>query len=429
MLLKLRVTMTDHSGVESPSHNGFTVAGLLGSGGLRAVYQPIVDLETGRVAGYEALARGPVGSRLEAPSDLFAAARVEGLEGELDRACREVALDGAVAAGMSSAGLLFLNAEPGGLDESGALGRLGEGGSERVSVVVELTERALATRPAEVLAAVRWLRERGCRVALDDVGVDPRSLALMPFVAPDVVKLDIALIQDRLDPIATARVLSAVGAEAERSGAALVAEGIETQEHLERARAVGASMGQGWLFGRPGEIERAVSPAGRLRLPRRYPAVAALGTPFGRIADARAMRVGDEKLLQAMSHQLEGEALVQRGEAVVLANFQDARYFTGATRRRYERLSESAALVGATGAGISTRPGGAVRGASLDSEDPLRSEWDVVVVTPHFAAAFVARELQGERSGRRVFEYFATHDRALAIEAARPLLRRIVRTH
>ena len=411
--------MTDQTRMELHTpRTRSTIAGLLDDG-LRAVYQPIVDLATRRVVGYEALARGPAGSSLEAPADLFATARAEGLEEDLDRACRETALDGALTAGMSPADLLFLNAEPAGLDETGVLARL-DSGSDHVSVVVELTERALSTRPAEVLAAVRWLRERGCRIALDDVGVDRRSLALMPFVAPDVVKLDIALIQDRLDP---------VGAETERSGAAILAEGIETEEHLRRALAMGASLGQGWLFGYPGEIEpRVPSSSSQFELPRRTPSPAALGTPFERIADAREMRTGDEKLLQAMSQQLEDEALVQRGEAVVLTNFQDARFFTEATRRRYERLSESAALVGATGAGLPTWPGGAVRGASLDPDDPLRPEWDVVVVTPHFSAAFVAREIEDDDPDRRLFEYFATHDRELAIEAARPLLRRIVRS-
>ena len=119
-------------------------------------------------------------------------------------------------------------------------------------MVVELTERALTDRPAEVLAAVAWLRERGCGIALDDVGVDERSLALMPFLAPDVIKLDMSLIQARGATPVAARVLNAVAAEAERSGAVLLAEGIETEEHLARARAVGATLGQGWLFGRPG---------------------------------------------------------------------------------------------------------------------------------------------------------------------------------
>ena len=224
---------------------------VLASGGLRAVYQPIVDLDTQLPVAYEALARGPQGSPLESPAALFGQAAAGGLVAELDRAARCAAVAGALAAGLRPPHTLFLNVEPsavGGPDP--LLGR--EAGELRV--VVELTERALAERPAEVLAAVRWLRERGCGIALDDVGVDERSLALMPFLAPDVIKLDMSLIQERRPSPTTARVLNAVAAEAERSGATLLAEGIETEAHLARARAVGATLGQGWYFGRPGEL-------------------------------------------------------------------------------------------------------------------------------------------------------------------------------
>jgi EAL domain-containing protein (putative c-di-GMP-specific phosphodiesterase class I) len=184
--------------------------------GLRAVYQPIVDLATEAVVGYEALARGPVGSPLEMPIDLFAAARAEGRQGELDRACRKVAIEGAIAGGLGAEDLLFINVEPDGLDAGGVLDRLADHHLESVQVVVEFTERTLTARPAEVLAAVRWLRERNCRIALDDVGVDRRSLALMPFLVPDVIKLDLSITQEAQDPLVAARVLNAVGAEVER---------------------------------------------------------------------------------------------------------------------------------------------------------------------------------------------------------------------
>jgi EAL domain-containing protein (putative c-di-GMP-specific phosphodiesterase class I) len=135
-----------------------SAAAVVRSGGIRAVYQPIVDLETGRAIGYEALARGPVGTRLEMPGPLFAAARAEGILGAFDRACREQALAEALRQGMRDDDLLFLNVEPEGLESEGVLDRLGEDRLGRVSVVVELTERALTARPSEVLAAVRWLR-------------------------------------------------------------------------------------------------------------------------------------------------------------------------------------------------------------------------------------------------------------------------------
>ena len=123
-------------------------------------------------------------------------------------------------------------------------------------MVVELTERALTDRPAEVLAAVAALREHGCGIALDDVGVDKRSLALMPFVAPDVIKLDMSLIQQRGTSPSAARVLNAVAAEAERSGARLLAGG-------DRDRGAPRTGARGRRDARPGLALRPPRPAAR----------------------------------------------------------------------------------------------------------------------------------------------------------------------
>lgn len=414
-----------------------SASAVLRSGGIRAVYQPIVDLESGRPIGYEALTRGPAGSRLEMPEPLFDAARDEGILGSFDSACREHALAEALRQGLGGDDLLFLNVEPDGVEHEAVLDRMGEDGLGQISVVVELTERALASRPSEVLAAVRWLRERGCRIALDDIGVDPRSLGLMPFVAPDVIKLDLSLTQDLVPEALGARVINAVRAESERSGAVILAEGIETEAHRRRALAMGAQLGQGWLFGRPGplELERDDAPGARgggrtaPALPRHDPEGNDGRTPFERIVEPGSTLVGDKHLLLTLSRQLEQEAFALQGEAVVLSTFQDARFFTEGTRRRYERIAANASLVGALAVDLSPHPGAGVRGAGLSPEDPLRGEWDVVVVGPHFAGAFVARDLGDDvADGDRRFEYFMTYERERVTTAARALMRHLIPT-
>ncbi|MGE0066380.1 MAG: EAL domain-containing protein [Solirubrobacterales bacterium] len=400
---------------------------LVGNGELCAAYQPIVELESGRVVGYEALARGPSGSALESPRALFAAAAADSVTEPFDRACREVAVQGALEAELGRSELLFVNVEPTALSAGGVLDRLSDGELERLSVVVELTERDLAARPGDVLAAVHWLRRRNCRVALDDVGVDPRSLALMPFLSPDVIKLDVQLTKNRMPEPDAARLLNAVSAEAERSGAVLLAEGIENEQDKRRAIALGATLGQGWLFGRPGPLERAADVELAPPLSPRHPAEAPTQTPLELIAASRELRRGDKRLLLALSRQLEREALALHGEAVVISTFQDASFFTPGTRLLYERLGKSAALVGALGVGLAAEPGSGVRGASLSTEDRLCGEWDVLVVGPHFASAFVARDLGDACADlNRRFDYFVTHDRELVLAAARSLLPRIL---
>ena len=88
------------------------LAQLLRRGGVRSLYQPIVDLDTGHPVAYEALARGPQGSPLESPGALFGAAHELGIVAELDRACRSAAIEGALAARLPPPQALFVNVEP-----------------------------------------------------------------------------------------------------------------------------------------------------------------------------------------------------------------------------------------------------------------------------------------------------------------------------
>jgi EAL domain-containing protein (putative c-di-GMP-specific phosphodiesterase class I) len=141
---------------------------------------------------------------------------------------------------------VFVNVEPEVLDSAplSALLTIADAAPEELRVVLEITERALAVRPAELLRTVERVRDLGWGVALDDVGADSASLALMALLRPGVLKLDLSLIQDRPSP-AVAEIMHAVNAYAERSGALVLAEGIETDRHLAAARALGATSGRG----------------------------------------------------------------------------------------------------------------------------------------------------------------------------------------
>jgi DICT domain-containing protein len=97
-----------------------------------------------------------------------------------------------------------------------------------------------------------------------------------------------------------------------------------------------------------------------------------------------------------------------------------------ATARRFSRIARHSPLVAALGVGLTDEPVPGVRGADLDAHDPLRGEWNVIVVGPHQAAALVARDLgdTGPERERR-FDFAITHDRDLVVAAARSLLRTI----
>ena len=171
------------------------------------------------------------------------------------------------------------------------LRELWERAPSELDVVVEITERALTDRPAELLHAVQASATRGWGIALDDVGADARSLALMPLLRPDVIKLDLRLVQDQ-PTSEVAEIVNAVNAERERTGAVVLAEGIETEEHLETARALGATLGQGWLFGRPATSLSRRRRAGVAAAARRAAAPADRTSPYEVVADCATSPCG-----------------------------------------------------------------------------------------------------------------------------------------
>ena len=411
--------------VSSPS----SVAELLAAGGVRAVYQPIVELPSRKVAAWEALARGPQGSALESPAAMFGTAAREGLVAELDLACRVAALDGAVDAGLRRPATLFVNAEPDVLGRpSEDLKRAIARADGQVRVIAEITERRLADRPAELLRAVTALRARGWGFALDDVGADWRSLALMPFVRPDVVKLDMRLVQERPDR-EIAAIARAVSAYAERSGAAVLAEGIETEEHEARAVALGATLGQGWHYGRPGALQdpMALLGEGAGLTEVAPPEPAGDRTPVQIVQDAGyRFTEAPKELLLAHSIAIEERATRAQDPCVVLGAFEHAGRFTPHTAHRYAEMARTASFVGAFGVGMGPSPAPGVRGGDLGVNERLAGEWDVVVVGPHDAAALVARDLGDRGPDReRRFAYALVEDREVVVRAARALMLRI----
>lgn len=414
-----RVTDTDEA----------ALSGCLSGHALRMHYQPVVDLVSGAVVGAEALARGPVGSALEMPAQLFAAAHAAGRGAELDAACRREAVETVLRHGVDPRQLLLVNVEPAGLDETALAGLevLADRARARgLRVLIELTERELAARPAQLLAAVDRLRSFGWGIAVDDVGADPASLAMLPLLQPEVIKLDLRLVQQRPDT-EVAAIVQAVNAEVERIGGVLLAEGIETERQRDTALSMGATLGQGWLLGRPARLadrpggDRAVH---RLELPN--VARDDDSSPFAVVAGERNLRIAAKRLLVQMSIVLERHAEAAGESAVVVSTFQEAVNFTPATTRRYSRLAEVSTLVAALAAGLPAHPAPGVLGGDLALDDPVTGEWDIAVVGPHFAAVLAARDLgdTGPQAQRR-FEYVLSHDRALALRAARTLLRRL----
>lgn len=405
------------------------IDGLLEPGAIRPAYQPIVDLATGDVVAYEALARFDPATGVERPDQAFdAVADSPELTARLDHACMRAAITGALEARLPKEIALFVNVLPATLshDLPPDLVAVLEQARGTLSVVAEVTEIGVTARPAELLAFTARCRDLGFGVAVDDVGVNPDSLALLPLLRPDVIKLDRSLLSVA-PTVESGRVLAAVLAAQEATGAVVLAEGIETEGDVHLAVGLGAAYGQGWHHGFPAPLQTGwplpVPPMPILD-ERRRPVP---HTPFDLIDEGSLQgRSAPYTYLLALSLDLEDKAS-RLGGAIVASTFQEADRFTPATAVRYERLAGTASLVGAMAEGLAAAPAPGVRGADLGPGDPLRHDWNVVVLAPHFAGALIARDRTSSGPVRhRRYDYGITHEPRVVALAARSLLGRVL---
>ena len=220
---------------------------------IRTVFQPVVDLRSEAVLGYEALSRGPGPGPLEMPRALFAASDRLGVTLDLDRACRDRAIRACASAGIGPSGTLFLNVVPQSLVSAttGAADDLSRVSAVGRPVVLEFPERAADADLESFLTAVRIAREHGLGVALDDVGTGFWGHDLLERVRPDYVKIDLSLVRGIDRNLIKQEILRAMVRIANGMGASIVAEGIEARDEAEVLLAAGARYGQGYLYARP----------------------------------------------------------------------------------------------------------------------------------------------------------------------------------
>lgn len=220
----------------------------------RSAYQPIIALPDRRVVAFEALLRARTAEGAElAPEPLFAQAQRAGWSPRLDRIGRTSALHG--AAGWLGDRSLFVNFIPTSIYDPRVCLATTERAAVRAGiplaqVVFEVTESEQVADLGHLQAIFDHYRERGCRVALDDLGAGYSSLAMLVQLEPDVVKLDRTLIEHLPDPTSTA-VVRAVVEITHAYGGLVLAEGVETEIQSSSAQELGVDLGQGWLYGRP----------------------------------------------------------------------------------------------------------------------------------------------------------------------------------
>jgi EAL domain-containing protein (putative c-di-GMP-specific phosphodiesterase class I) len=228
---------------------------------VRAVFEPIVDVASRTVFGYEALSRGPEGTDLYSAQALFGTAEEQDLMFQLDCLCRQMALKGAreFPAGCK----LFLNVRPTTIHDPNfreeLLGRtLAECGLQPSDVVFEISEQE-SIGNFEIFREVRdYYRKLGFQIALDDTGAGYASLEAVMELSPEFIKIDGAFIRGIDQDPARQQLVSALRTVADQINAQMIGEGLDTLEELEMLGTLGIRFGQGWLFGKPAPLRHDV---------------------------------------------------------------------------------------------------------------------------------------------------------------------------
>jgi len=221
---------------------------------LSAVFQPIIVIKTGEILGHEGLIRGPADSALHSPLKLFNTARTHNMVAEVEYLARREVLQSFYK--LSGLGKVFLNISPDVLTNPNSkvgetLKYVEEIGLSPQQVVIELTENAATTDYQILRDASHYYRAMGFEIAIDDLGEGFSGLRMWSELRPNYVKIDQHFIQGiNHDPLKLQFVRS-IQEIANKSGARIIAEGIETEQELIAIREIGIAFGQGYYITRP----------------------------------------------------------------------------------------------------------------------------------------------------------------------------------
>jgi len=276
---------------------------------LGVVYQPIVDLRSAKILGWESLARGPQKSRFHSPSVLFGFAEQIGALFSLERVCREQAIKniGPLETGQK----LFLNIHPQTLaDPNFTAGQtrvlLSNCGLQPENIVFEITERHPIRDFTLFFRTLEHYRSQGYLVAIDDVGSGYSGLWTLGQIRPDFIKIDMSLVRDvDTNPVNRA-LLETMVAFADKIGCAIIAEGIETETELSSLMDMGAHFGQGYFLARPANPKPYLDISLPARPSRKKAALVEVrcSVPVGELAEP-AVSVDPEVKISEVQHLLE----------------------------------------------------------------------------------------------------------------------------
>lgn len=221
---------------------------------VRTFFQPIVNLSSGEVLGYEALSRGPEDSFLQGPLDLLRAAEKNGLLWEMELLFRKKSIERSRTIDKDK--FLFINVDPNIIkDEKFHKGFTREFlagyGISPQSIIFEITERTAIEDYKGFRSILNNYKQQGYKIAIDDAGSGYSGMKTITETQPNYIKIDMALVRDiNKDHFKQAMMRTFVKL-GEATGIRLIAEGIETKQELQTLIQLGVYAGQGYFIQRP----------------------------------------------------------------------------------------------------------------------------------------------------------------------------------
>jgi len=218
-------------------------------------FQPIIDIKSNTIFGYETLARGVKDDgTLVYPNELFEKSKRNDMNFKLDRLCRESALKTAATKKIHQN--VFINFIPTSIYDPSFCLQSTEKWAKQLEfdpsqIVFEVVETELVKDQKHLRNILEYYREKGYKIALDDVGEGYSSLNMLIELKPDIIKVDRNIIQDIDKNELKQSVYKALYNIAKEQNIQVLAEGVETAYELQCVQEIGVDLVQGYYFAKP----------------------------------------------------------------------------------------------------------------------------------------------------------------------------------
>lgn len=410
-----------------PATDSEEFAAILSERRITTVFQPLVNVATREIVGYEAFCRGPEGSRFASPANLFRQAEIDGLQSDLNWVCLGSAFEAFFSVGVPRSTSLFVNVSVGlRIDQCPPdIYQVVARAQSSLRVFIEFNDAALASDPYGVLATVDRARRLGWGVSVDDVSSSPGCLSVLPLMSADVVKLDMRVLKrDEQGDVAPS--IGPLLKYVENTDVTFVVSGIESAAEARLARALGATVGQGYHFGAPGRLAKPIS-APRTPIPllgvSRHSGAAA--SPWEIVKSGPTQNMSSQDLLTIAGVFIR-QAIVARARPVVLIRQANglalgSLFEVGAL----DKVSENAVLCAIFGPRTATGILPRWRRVVVPGGDPLRNQVFLVLLTDSITVGIVATRLIEHDD---LFDVFFTQEPETVHRLAEHLIRRMPMT-